>query len=175
MFQTSAIVCLAFVLAELAAAGACGGGPDHRFPQHGPVSHGLTLAAGLSSSHAISSDPIDLCVDLAARGRTPIRLWTSGAAADYEIDVVDVRTSTHLAPQASWHVVIGRVGSVTLAPGHDAVDCLPLTRIFDLTHAGTYDVVAMRSRPRPYDASDGTVTWPPVVSNHVTLTILPRT
>jgi hypothetical protein len=169
------MLCLAFVLTQFSAAGACGGGSDRRFPLHGPVSHGLTLAAGLSSSRAVSSDSIDLCVDLAVRGRTPIRLWTSGAAADYEVDVVDVQTSTRLAPRSSWHVVAGRVGSITIAPGHDAVDCLPLTRIVDLTHAGTYDVVATRSRPRPYDAGDGTVTWPPVVSNHVTLTVLPRT
>lgn len=169
-----ALCCLAFVLTQLSAAGACGDGPDNRFPLRGPVSHGLTLAAALSSSRAVSGGPIDICLDLAVRGRMPIRLWTSGAAADYEIDVTDVQTSTRLAPQPSWHVVVGRVGSVALAAGHDVVDCLPLTRIFDLTRPGAYDVVARRSRPRPYGAGDGTVTWPPVVSNHLTLMILPQ-
>ena len=171
MFRTRIVCCLTFVLAELSAAGACGAGPSNRFTVHGPVSHGLTLAAALSSSQAVSGARIDICLDLAARERT--RLWTSGAAADYEIDVIDAQTSTRLAPQPSWHTVVGRVGSMTISAGHDAVDCLPLTRIFDLSRPGTYDVVAMRSRPRPYDDGDGTVTWPPVVSNHLTLTILP--
>jgi hypothetical protein len=141
--------CLVFVLAQLSVARACGDGPDNRFPLRGPVSHGLALAAVLRPSRVVAGDPVDICLDLAVRGRTPIRLWTSGVAADYEIDVVDAQTSTRLVPQPSWHVVVGRVGSIVLAAGHDAVDCLPLTRIFDLTRPGAYDVVATRSRPRP--------------------------
>lgn len=175
LFPTRGLCCLAFVLAQLSAAGARGGGPDTGFPLRGPVSHGLTLAAALRPARAVAGDPVDICLDLAIRGRTPIRLWTSGATADYEIEVIDAQTSIRLAPRPSWHVVVGRVGSMTLAAGHDAVDCLPLTRIFDLTGPGTYDVFATRSRPRPYDGGDGTVTWSPVVSNHLTLTILPRT
>ncbi len=137
----------------------------------GPITDGLQLGAALSSDHAHTGERVDLYFDLSVPGSATVRLWTSGAPADYDVTVF--QNGLRLEEKPSWHVVISRVAHTDIGPGHDDFQCLPLTSMFDLTAPGKYTIIAAR-RFRSGD-SDGSVAGPPIQANELQLTITPPT
>lgn len=138
------------------------------FPK-GPKSNGLQLAAALSRNYAASGERVELYFDLSTPTSATVRLWTSGAAADYDVTVY--RSNVRLEERPSWHVVISRVAHMDVRPGHDDFQCLPLTSMFDLTAPGQYTIVAAR-RFRAGDTG-GSVSGAPVHANELQLTVTP--
>jgi len=114
----------------------------------------VQLEATLKPDRVQPGAVVSVCMRLYTESTQPLRFWTTGAAADYDIAVLNEQTKAPAAGRPSWHVTISRVAHFEISRGHDDVACLPLTQMFDLTLPALYQVNVTRSHLRPHNGSD---------------------
>jgi hypothetical protein len=140
------------LLFVLTTANMSSGGAGAAQPHVDGDARSVSLEATLKPERVQQGDPVSVCMRLFTESIQPLRFWTSGAPADYVVEVVNEGTNIPLVQRPTWIITISRVAHFVISAGHDDVECLPLSRIFDLTAPGSYRVVVTRPRLRSGDA-----------------------
>ena len=164
-----AFACGLGLLFVLTTAGLFPGGARAAQPHVDDNARSVSLEATLKPERVQQGDPVSVCMRLSTESIQPLRFWTSGAPADYVVEVVNEATNVPLVQRPTWIITISRVAHFVISAGHDDVECLPLSRIFDLTVPGSYRVMVTRPRLRSGDAKPDE--WTSVASQPVRLRV----
>jgi hypothetical protein len=161
------------LLFVLMTAGLFSGGARAAQPHVDGDARGVSLEATLKPGRVQPGDPVSVCMRLSTESTQPLRFWTSGAPADYVVEIVNDGTNIPLAQRPTWIMTISRVAHFVISAGHDDVECLPLSTIFDFTVPGSYRVTVTRPRLRSADAKANE--WTSVAAQPVHLRVDERT